>query len=315
MSRYKIPFPRWIGETMCPTILAGQKELLKVRKSRTTCSGQATCRLHAEFEDTQDSRRDASARRFKSVFVPKEGRVGQTTRGLSTQDIEFVISHDGIENIAAIMPLARDGDNALVIGLEPQILPVPNRLGGDGAMLNVPSFVLPPDVRNIGEAKVWIAGKFHVKPEHVSQLGESYFTHTGVTPQRIYPFVVANPGKASIYQWHYSPLANFLGTMRAYSWFYSMSSVTVKMIARTHIYMNDHNLDMTLYRDGANLRNQGFSLSTEKVALDTKSSGYAAPSRVMGQRGGDAGGGGWQQRHGRGQGRRISGVERDSGSS
>ena len=43
-------------------------------------------------------------------------------------------------------------------------------------------------------AKKYIADKFEVPVECVARMGESYFSHIGITPQRIYPFAVSKAG-------------------------------------------------------------------------------------------------------------------------
>ncbi len=278
MSRYNIPFPRWIGEVMPkmpgqPVKVHDPEDLLKEVEP-------------TEFEE--EKKGAVHLRPVKSVFV-EEGRVGRATRGLSAQDIEFVVTDDGIENIAVVIPISRDWDNNLLVALEPKILPVPNRLGGDGAMLNAPSFVLPRDIRTVDDAKIFIADKFRVPVEQVGKLGESYFTHTGVTPQRVYPFIVSSPADAGTGpKWRYA-MVKRLWRLWGFTRF---SGTLLKMLARTQMMMGD-NHDMSLSRSPVNLKSKGFNLSTEKIAVEAKDVSYSAvPSRVLGQRGGAAGGGG-----------------------
>lgn len=278
MSRYGIAFPRWIGEGMpkiekqhVPTV--EPEELLKEVEP-------------GEFE--QENRAPVTLRPVKAVFV-EEGKVGKATRGLSAQDIEFIVTDDGIENIAVVLPVSRDWDDNLLVSLDPKILPVPNRMGGDGAMLNAPSFVLPKDIRTVDDARQFIADKFNVKVELVSQLGESYFTHTGVTPQRVYPFIIAATGELSRLMHRKFTHLRSLWRMLRFSRF---SGDLIKLIARVHMAA-DYNHDMQLNRDTVSLRNKGYQLSTEKIAVEAKNASYSAvPSRVLGQRAAGGGGGG-----------------------
>lgn len=271
MSRYSIPFPSWIGETM--PRMPGQP--VKVRDPEDMLAEVAP----AEFEE--EKKGTIQLKPVKAVFV-EEGRVGRGTRGLSAQDIEFIVTEDGIENIAVVIPITRDWDDNLLVALEPKILPVPNRLGGDGAMLNAPSFVLPKDIRNLDEAKLFIANKFRVPVEQVGALGESYFTHTGVTPQRVYPFCVSSPPEpGEEAKWQYAPLKR----LWMLGFFQRFSGLLLKAIARLHLSM-DINSDMMLHRSPVNLKNKATELSTEKTAVERKNAGYSAvPSRVLGQRG------------------------------
>lgn len=271
MSRYNINFPRWIGE--------GMPKIEKQKNVKTADPEDLLKEVEpAEFE--QENRSPVQLRPVKSVFV-EEGRVGRATRGLSAQDIEFIVTDDGVENIAIVIPVSRDWDNNLLVALEPKILPVPNRMGGDGAMLNAPSFVLPKDVRTVDDARHFIADKFSVDIEKVAQLGESYFTHTGVTPQRVYPFVIAATGEMS-------PLMHRKYTNLKKLWrllgFARFSSGLLKSIARLHMAMDqDHGMQMN--RSLLNLRRKGHELSTEKIAVEAKNSNYqGVPSRILGQR-------------------------------
>ncbi|MCC7305391.1 MAG: hypothetical protein IT558_03920, partial [Alphaproteobacteria bacterium] len=72
-------------------------------------------------------------------------------------------------------------------------MPVPERREGNGMTATCFSFNLPPGVTNMNQAKKFVADKYGVLPEMIIKLGESYFSHHGITPQRIYPFAVVVP--------------------------------------------------------------------------------------------------------------------------
>jgi ubiquinone/menaquinone biosynthesis C-methylase UbiE len=280
MARKDIPLPRWIGEKMPK--LPGQPPPAKSPE-------EALAELEpTEFEEVRELPTQLKA--VRSVFV-EEGKVGRVTRGLSAQDIEFVVTDDGVENIALVAPLSRDWDNNLLLALEPRIMPAPNRLGGTGAMMNLPSFVLPKDVKSVSEARLWVAAKFRVPPENVGPLGESYFTHTGVTPQRIYPFFVAS-ARGSL-EGQYSELVPAsLVRILSQRLFNSergdnnMAALHLKALARiSMMWMTNDNHALAPVRSMSSRKYQDFALSTEKTALEAKDSGYAAPSRILGQRG------------------------------
>lgn len=133
-------------------------------------------------------------RTVQSIFVD-EGRIEGGLRGLKSRDMEFVIADDGATNIAAVLPMNRHAmSKEMMVGLIADFLPVPQRHKGNGMTVRAPTFALPRDIKNMDEAKAFIADKFKVKPEQVARLGESYFTHVGVTPQRVFPFAVAGMG-------------------------------------------------------------------------------------------------------------------------
>lgn len=274
MSQYGLPVPRWIGEQM--PILPG--EPVKVRDPEDILKDVEP----ADFEDPKKG--PVSLRPVKAVFV-EEGKGSRGARGISAQDIEFVVTEDGIENIAILLPLSQDLNGNLLVALEPKVLPVPNRLSGDGAMLNAPSIVLPKDVKTIDDAKAFIADKFKLPVEQVGSLGESYFTHTGVTPQRVYPFMLSSVPKAGRGpKWQYTRMKQ-LNRMINRGFFRRISADGIKAFARVQMMMS-RNGQLPFQHDEGLQKKSDFRLSTEKVALDRKNAGYSAiPSRILGQRG------------------------------
>lgn len=133
-------------------------------------------------------------RTVQSTFVD-EGRIEGGLRGLKSCDMEFVIPDDGTTNIVAVLPMNRQAvTRELMVGLVADFLPVPQRHKGNGMTVRAPSFALPREIKNLDEMQAFVAEKFGVKIDRVARLGESYFTHAGVTPQRVFPFAVAGMG-------------------------------------------------------------------------------------------------------------------------
>jgi hypothetical protein len=132
-------------------------------------------------------------RSIHSTFV-EEGQARGAITGLSAQDIDFVI-HDGKTiNTAVVLPLGSMKGEVHAAFLLDQ-MPVPERREGNGLTASAITFNLPPDVIDMKTAKKYVADKFSVMPEMVLKMGECYFSHIGVTPQKIYPFAVALPAK------------------------------------------------------------------------------------------------------------------------
>jgi SAM-dependent methyltransferase len=276
MRRNGIQPPRWIGEVMP-----------KIARQSIRAADPETVLKEAEPTTFEEERKGENIhlKPVKAVFI-EEGKVGRQTRGLSAQDVEYILSDDGVENIALVLPVSRDWDNNLLVALQPQIMPVPNRIGTDGAQLNAPSFPLPKDVRTIDDAKMFIASKFKVDVEQVAQMGASFFTHVGVTPQRVYPFMVASAAEANIWGIRYMLESNVVALIFMFNRTYSLGMQTIKAVARMSMMMNDSNLDMGMKRDPSLQKYQGYSLSTEKVAVESINAGYSSiPSRILGQRG------------------------------
>jgi ubiquinone/menaquinone biosynthesis C-methylase UbiE len=132
-------------------------------------------------------------RSTNSVFVDEGQNKGSIT-GLASREIEFILHEDKSQNVAVILPLTRRINGEVMAGVIEDYLPVPQRYKGNGYIVSCPSMPLPKDVTNFELARKYIAEKFEVPIDCVSRMGESYFSHIGVTPQRIYPFAVSTAG-------------------------------------------------------------------------------------------------------------------------
>jgi hypothetical protein len=131
-------------------------------------------------------------RPLQSVFV-EEGQVNGALMGLASRDLDFVVSDESTENIAVVLPLVKGLSGEVLAGYVTDYLPVPQRYKGSGFTVTAPTIPLPRDITSMEAARAYIADFLKVKPENVTRLGESYFCHLGVTPQRIYPFAVTEP--------------------------------------------------------------------------------------------------------------------------
>ncbi len=144
----------------------------------------------SRFQDVKGT--TGQLRSVHSIFV-EEGQSQGGITGLSSQEVDFVISDEKTVNTAVVLPLTADMEGDIHAGFLLNHLPVPQRHEGSGLTISAPSFNLPRNIANLQDAKKFIAEKFNVAPEMVIKLGESYFSHTGMTPQRIHPFGVAVP--------------------------------------------------------------------------------------------------------------------------
>lgn len=274
MMRLGLPFPKWVGEQM-PT----------VGKKRSTIIAEDGVAILDAIDKKTFVESDAAAehlRAIRSVFV-EEGHTQGTTRGLTSQNVEFIVTDDGIENIAIVLPLTHNWDDGLLVALDPQMLPAPQRMGASGAMLTAPSFVLPKDVRNVQEAKAFIAKKFNLEPADVKQLGQSYFTHTGVTPQRVYPFAIMADAQASLPpRWKYCAAKRVWILMYCFGCF---SGDLLKGLARTHMLLDQgHGLAPTRRAELGKTRDFRLSLEKEELYQAGINSPHRIPSRILGEK-------------------------------
>lgn len=128
-----------------------------------------------------------------SVFVD-EGQVKGGVTGLASCEMEFILQEDKSQNTAVILPLTKSINGEVLAGIIEDYLPVPQRYKGNGYILTCPSLSLPKEITNFELARKYIAEKFEVPIDCVSRMGESYYSHIGLTPQRIYPFAVSTAG-------------------------------------------------------------------------------------------------------------------------
>ncbi len=133
-----------------------------------------------------------NVRLVQSVFVDEGRDQGGGMAGLAARDVEFAVPENATVNTAVVLPLVKNLNGEVMAGVVTQYMPVPQRYSGTGHTLTLPSFPLPKEVTDVESARFYIAEQFKVKPEYVARMGESYFTHIGVTPHRIYPFAVTD---------------------------------------------------------------------------------------------------------------------------
>jgi hypothetical protein len=145
-------------------------------------------------------------RHIQSAFV-QEGLVEGVLRGVSSHNHEFVVSNQHADNVAVVLPLVKKLSGEVMAGIVKDFHPIPQRYKGDGTMISCPKFNLPPHISSYEMARKYVADQFEVPIEYVSKMGESFFVHTGITPQRIYPFAVSAPAGTDAYKHGVTALA------------------------------------------------------------------------------------------------------------
>lgn len=173
-------------------------------------------------------------RSVHSIFV-EEGQARGSTTGLSAQNMDFVVHNDRTVNTAVVLPLTKGLKQDVHAGFILKQMPVPQRHTGNANIISAPSFNLPRDVTNLKHAKKFIAEQYGVLPEMVIKMGESYFTHVGMTTHRIHPFAVfVPPGKPKDPGTQFLPFYQFMLLRR------SISRESHFMIAITRAYKYFH---------------------------------------------------------------------------
>ncbi len=127
-----------------------------------------------------------------SIFI-EEGQSHGGRTGISSQHIDFVLSDRKTVNTAVVLPLTKSTKRDIHAGFMVKYMPIPQRFEGTGLSVSVPQFNIPKEITNYKMLKQFIAEKFGVTPDMIIKLGESYFSHVGLTPQKIHPFAIVAP--------------------------------------------------------------------------------------------------------------------------
>jgi SAM-dependent methyltransferase len=131
-------------------------------------------------------------RSIHSTFV-EEGQSRGAMSGLSAESVDFIV-HDGETiNTAVILPLTKGLKGDIHAGFNIKYMPVPQRHEGNGMTATAPTLNIPPEIVNNKQLKKFIADEYGIDVSSVFKMGESYFSHVGVTPRRIHPFAIAAP--------------------------------------------------------------------------------------------------------------------------
>lgn len=130
-----------------------------------------------------------------SIFVDEGTARGQTV-GVGSQEVDFVVHNEDTPNVAVIVPLAKNIEGEMSLQVQIKELPIPERHTGNGTTINAQAINLPRTITSMDEARQYVAKNFGVDPDVVIKMGESYFTHPGVSMQRIFPFILTSPPSA-----------------------------------------------------------------------------------------------------------------------
>ncbi len=193
MADHGIAPEPWIGDAVVPKVRpAGHSPLLKAHLA-DLLSGDGDRR----FRLTDD--RAGYLRVVRSTFVDQTVEDGLATT-LAAEDREFVLPAATSANTAVILPHLTDADGTVRVGLERQVLPVPQFRGGDGRILTAPALRLPPSLSTLDAVAVHTRQALLLPDDAaVVRLGASYFASVGLTPERVFVFAAdasaAAPGE------------------------------------------------------------------------------------------------------------------------
>jgi SAM-dependent methyltransferase len=125
----------------------------------------------------------------ESTFVERT-RSGEV---ISEVPFEYVIPQKLSISAVSVIPVVKTGRSTYA-GLELRDLPAVQAFEGNSRILTIPSWRLPFSLRSIGELPAFVTAAlqrdFRLAVRNTWELGGSYFSSPGVTPEVVYPFVV-----------------------------------------------------------------------------------------------------------------------------
>jgi ubiquinone/menaquinone biosynthesis C-methylase UbiE len=144
---------------------------------------------HSAFDSTELS----GGPQFLSI---KEGTFAERTRSgdvISEVKFEYVAPQKfSVSTVTAIPVVKTQGGT--YAGVELRDLPAVQSFAGSSRILTIPSWRLPHSLKSIGDLPAFLATAlqrdFALKVRNTWELGGSYFSSPGVTPEVVYPFVV-----------------------------------------------------------------------------------------------------------------------------
>jgi hypothetical protein len=166
----------WIGATIAP-------EIQTVDFSAET---EIETAPRAAFEETVCEKTD-----FLDVRRGNFSELDSTDSELSATAFEYVLPRSLSGNTAAAIPFIKTQD-AILVGLEFRDLPAPQNFTGNSRLLCAPAWRLPREITHKSDIVTFLASRFeldfHADVRQLWELGGSYFTSAGVTPEIVYPF-------------------------------------------------------------------------------------------------------------------------------
>ncbi|HVE59401.1 MAG TPA: hypothetical protein VNB22_21505, partial [Pyrinomonadaceae bacterium] len=125
----------------------------------------------------------------KSEFVETDSR----NKEISRAEFEYVVPKNLSKNTVAAIPFVQT-ETGVIVGIELRDLPAPQRFSGSSRLACVPAWRLPFAVEHKFDLEPFVREKFpkdfSVSVRKSWELGGSYFTSAGITPEIVYPAAV-----------------------------------------------------------------------------------------------------------------------------
>jgi SAM-dependent methyltransferase len=125
----------------------------------------------------------------KSEFIETDCRNNEIARAT----FEYVVPKNLSKNTVAAIPFIKT-ENSILVGIEFRDLPAPQRFSNNSNLACVPAWRLPFEIEHKFDLEPFLQEKFpkdfNAGINKLWELGGSYFTSAGITPEIVYPTAV-----------------------------------------------------------------------------------------------------------------------------
>lgn len=168
----------WIGAAISPTtqMFSGEIETdFEIEKRE-------------EFEEIE-AVENSFLKLCKSEFIETDSAKNIISRA----EFEYVVPKNFCKNTVAAIPFIKT-ENEIFVGIETRDLPAPQNFSGSSQLFCVPAWRLPFSIEHKFDLEKFLHERFpkdfSVSLNKTWELGGSYFTSAGITPETVYPFAV-----------------------------------------------------------------------------------------------------------------------------
>lgn len=163
-----------------------------VKPSVQDFSGEITEKFETEkremFEEVELAGNDF-LKLCKSEFVEIDSEHNEISRA----EFEYVVPKNFSKNTVAAIPFVKT-ENAVLVGIEMRDLPAPQRFTGNSNLPCIPAWRVPFEIEHKFDLENFLREKFskdfNVTVKKFWELGGSFFTSAGITPEIVYPTAI-----------------------------------------------------------------------------------------------------------------------------
>lgn len=160
-------------------------------------------RVETNFETKRREMFEPADAAENSFLDLRKGEFVETDSGdreIARAAFEYVVPKNLSKNTVAAIPFVKTSDSILV-GIEFRDLPAPQRFSGTSELACVPAWRLPFEIEHKFDLEPFLREKFpadfKISVKKAWELGGSYFTSAGITPEIVYPLAVEFDSKIS----------------------------------------------------------------------------------------------------------------------